>query len=235
MVKEINIIRRLGSKQNDIKYFKHLLPIDCKIIVEPFGGSFAVSKFFYKDIEKYKFHINDLDDELFYLYKKYKTYIDVRQDLAERFNNTEKLNKGKRFKDYIDNLDVNDYIKSYILDNILIKSYIVPTIPNNNYCKPEFDILDNSIFTNSDYKIILEQYKDNKDAFLFLDPPYLFSDNSGYYPQNENHDMTCIIPYILEFLKVSKCKVMLIINKLGILEYFFKDYIKEEYNKIYQI
>ena len=55
MVKEINIIRRLGSKQNDIKYFKHLLPIDCKIIIEPFAGSFAISKFFIKILKNINF------------------------------------------------------------------------------------------------------------------------------------------------------------------------------------
>ena len=52
MVKTINIIRRIGSKQNDLKHFKHLLPLDVETVVEPFGGSFAVIKFVYKDINK---------------------------------------------------------------------------------------------------------------------------------------------------------------------------------------
>ena len=61
MVKTINIIRRIGSKQNDIKYFSHLLPLEVETVIEPFGGSFAVIKFFYKDINKYKFHINNIN------------------------------------------------------------------------------------------------------------------------------------------------------------------------------
>ena len=32
-----------------------------------------------------------------------------------------------------------------------------------------------------------------------------------------------------------KCKIMLIINKLDILVYLFKDYIKGEYERIYQL
>ena len=50
MVKTINIIRRIGSKQNDLKHFKHLLPLDVETVVEPFGGSFAVIKFFIKTL-----------------------------------------------------------------------------------------------------------------------------------------------------------------------------------------
>ena len=44
MVKHISIIKRIGSKINDIKYFKHLIPLDVKAVVEPFSGGFAVSK-----------------------------------------------------------------------------------------------------------------------------------------------------------------------------------------------
>ena len=47
--------------------------------------------------------------------------------------------------------------------------------------------------------------------------------------------MTQIIIDILDYIKTSKCKVMLIINKLNILEYLFNDFIKDEYLKIYQI
>ena len=79
------------------------------------------------------------------------------------------------------------------------------------------------------------KYHDDDNAFVFLDPPYLFSDNSSYIPQNVENDMTDIVVYIHEFLKTCKCKVMLIINKLSLLEYLFKDYIKGEYLRIYQI
>jgi site-specific DNA-adenine methylase len=108
-------------------------------------------------------------------------------------------------------------------------------LKNKNYDENEKQILINSLFTNNDYINIFNQYKDDDKAFLFIDPPYLFSDNSGYFPQNEKKDMTAIILDILELLKSGKCKVMLIINKLNILEYLFKDFIKGEYSKIYAI
>ena len=108
-------------------------------------------------------------------------------------------------------------------------------LKNKNYDENEKQILINSLFTNNDYINIFNQYKDDDKAFLFIDPPYLFSDNSGYFPQNEDKDMTAIMLDTLELLKTAKCKIMLIINKLNILEYLFKDFIKGEYSKIYAL
>ena len=82
---------------------------------------------------------------------------------------------------------------------------------------------------------MFEVYKDDEDAFLFLDPPHLYSDNSTYASQIRETDMTQIVVDILEYLRVCKCKVMLVINKLNILSYLFSDYIKGEYEKIYQL
>ena len=81
----------------------------------------------------------------------------------------------------------------------------------------------------------MKTYKDDDDAFLFLDPPYLFSDNSGYQAQNIETDMTKIVLDILDLIKNCKCKVMLIINKLCILGYLFNDYIRGEYDKTYSL
>ena len=56
MVKCSNTINSILSDQNDIICSKKDLPLDCKIVVEPFGGSFAVSKWFHKDSNKHDFH-----------------------------------------------------------------------------------------------------------------------------------------------------------------------------------
>ena len=105
----------------------------------------------------------------------------------------------------------------------------------SNYNEEEKEILKHALITNDDFKQVMEKYHDDVDAFMFLDPPYLFSNNSTYIPQNVETDMTDIVVYIYEFFKTCKCKVMLIINKLSLLEYLFKDYIKGEYLRIYQM
>lgn len=83
--------------------------------------------------------------------------------------------------------------------------------------------------TNEDYKNIFKLYVNNKNAFIFLDPPYLDSNNLDYLTYAESGgfgicvDNTKIYINILDFLKVAKCRVLLIINKLAIIELIFYD------------
>ena len=113
MIREVNIILRIGSKQVDIRHFSKYLPLDVKTVVEPFGGSFAVSKFFYKDINKYEFHINDLDEELYHVYKNYKELLDVINHLCSKFDRTQ----GRDVKKYLLSSTVNNHIRNYIIKN----------------------------------------------------------------------------------------------------------------------
>ena len=237
MVKEINIINRLGSKDNDIKFFiKYLPKDDIKTVVEPFAGSFAVIKKFYKDINKYKFHINDNDPLLFYIYQNYQLYLDTLKIVNEEYLKYPKEAKIRKFtENIIPSITSNEQLTKHIIDNKVIRGAIFKITKSNNYSKIEKDILDNAIITNHDYTIIFDKYKYDKEAFLFLDPPYLFSNNSGYYSQNEDADSTKILIDILDYMKVAKCKIMLIINKLNIIEWMFKDYIIDRYLKTYQI
>jgi site-specific DNA-adenine methylase len=238
MVRCLNIVNRIGSKQNDIKFFKEYLPLDSKIIVEPFGGSFAVIKNFYIDSNKYTFHINDNDETLYYVYLHPEELIDMKSKLSklyiEEYKNKE-YNKEDNFLNAIHDMDIDNNLKEYILKSLVIRGKLFKPIKNTNYNEEELKILKTALITQLDYTVLLDQYKDNEDAFLFLDPPYLFSNNSGYDAQLQETDMTQIIINILEYIKVCKCKVMLIINKLNILSYLFKDYIKGEYLRTYQL
>ena len=111
MVKEINIIRRIGSKQMDLKHVSKYQPLDVKQVVEPLGGSDAVSKFFHRDIKKYYFHINDLDEEIYYLYNNYKECLDVLNHLFTKFDKTQ----GRNVKEYLLSSNINNHIRNYIL------------------------------------------------------------------------------------------------------------------------
>jgi len=118
---------------------------------------------------------------------------------------------------------------------MFIRGCIFKCVKGENYNEAEKEILKHALITNVDYKEVLAKYHDDNKAFLFLDPPYLFSNNKTYIPQQEESDMTKIIVDIYEYFKTCKCKVMLIINKLSLLDFLFKDYIKGEYLRIYQI
>ena len=86
MVKYNNIINRLGNKETDMKHFKHLLPVDVKTVAEPFSGSFAIIKHFYKNCEKSNCHINGTYETLFYAFQHYKHILDVIYELNRVYN-----------------------------------------------------------------------------------------------------------------------------------------------------
>ena len=83
--------------------------------------------------------------------------------------------------------------------------------------------------------------KNNKNAFVFIDPPYLSSDNKNYHgvittdKDNRLVDNTVMFIDIMNFMSTAKCKVMLIINKNAINEYIFEDFIIGSYDKIYSL
>ena len=96
--------------------------------------------------------------------------------------------------------------------------------------------------TNNDFIEVMEEYKENENAFLYLDPTYMDSFNGGYncyHTKNYNNDLTIkdntyMYIYLLEFLKVCKCKILFSINSNSLTRYLYKDYIKENYKHVYQ-
>lgn len=227
-----HIISRVGSKTNDIKYFKDLLPMDVKIVVEPYGGSFAVIRDVYGD-KKYKKYVNDLDDELYYVYENPDELIEGYKKW-NIINGIENLyTKDKLIK--FNKLKLNESIKNYITQNVTVKGTITNS-KNVNDTEEDLKLMKQIEFSNEDAFIVIEKFRKNKNAFIFLDPPYLFSNNASYLPQKENEDMTDWYMKYLDILndKTTKAKIMLVINNLAILRILFKDFVKKQYDKIYQ-
>lgn len=226
-------ICRLGSKKNDIKYFKKMLPMDIKTVIEPFGGGFAVSRIVYND-DKYKKVINDLDKGLYRLYTEGPEYIKRMNKLIEKRG--ELLRDDGKFDHNKLKLEakkqLGDFYGMWIYQQELSACHI--KINKKPYIEPE---LKNYEFHNEEYLKIMEDHRKDKNAFIFLDPPYLFSDNTSYRPNKEGGDMTDIMVKTKEMMKdkKTKAKIMLVINKLDIVKYFFKDFNIFEYEKIYQV
>ena len=80
-------------------------------------------------------------------------------------------------------------------------------------------VTDKATITNLDYLDVLNKYRDNKDCFIFLDPPYF--------------DRAKILIDILSLLQSAKCKVMLIINSNSITKTLYNEFIAGTYYKIY--
>ncbi len=119
------------------------------------------------------------------------------------------------------------------------KKIIIKPIPDK-----WIELFNISKITNQDWKEIMEQYKDNEKAFIYLDPPYLNSFNESYTQYNKNKnskiddddiiiDNTKIYIDILDYLENSKCKIIFSINNNSITRHIYQDYIKVDYSSFY--
>ena len=243
----------LGCMGNKTTELKLLLPIiepqitDETIFIEPFCGSCVVSYAVYKKHDKAIFHINDIDglrikfyidmrdeEERKKLYKLEKSIIDIG---SEEYNKVIKKNESKAM--------LTEYIPYVISQRIkafrrglypTTKQIIAKEIPEQ-----WITFFKISKITNIDFREVMNEYKENKAAFLYVDPPYMDSYNAGYNSYNTqtyNNDLsikdnTEMYIFLLEFLKDCKCKVLFSINNCALTKYIYKDFIKETYNKIY--
>lgn len=231
---------RLGNKTNDIKFFKSLLPLEVKNVVEPFGGTFAISRIVYKD-DKYNKIVNDNDETLFKIYKNPYEYSKICKELNKIAGETLNENNNVIYENFIKKIkDCNfesDLIEIWKSSNI-IRGRNVKYVKNANYTD-FIEITKKINFSCEDYLNVVKKYCKNKDNFIFLDPPYLFSDNSSYSQQKrkEGEDCTNILYELYNVFrdKRNKAKIMLIINDMKIIRWLFDGYIKSNYEKIYQI
>lgn len=241
ILKEVQLFGRLGSKVNDIKYFKDYLPLDCKIVCEPFGGAFAVSRMIYDD-DKYEKYVNDTDPLLYAIYTHPEEYF----EFSNKINDITKKHLHNNIVHHKDcheeiskdeTIDKNSPYYTYFMKEKLIRGKMIKTI-KNYVCTTFINTMKKIHFTNDDYMVSINKFKNNSDAFLFIDPPYLFSDNSQYYSQSGKvHDMTNILVDLFKLIndESTKCKIMIVINGLDILKYIFENYIVCSYSRIYQL
>jgi site-specific DNA-adenine methylase len=243
MPKQCLLFGRLGNKQNEIKYFKSLLPTEnIENIVEPFGGSFAVIRNIYND-DKYNKFVNDTDLNLYYIYThptEYKDFKIQMNNIAKTFLNENNNVKFDEFIVYINSLtDLNTYLLEFWKKEKIIRSRCVKTFKNEQLYDDHLLLTKKINFSCDDWLDVVNRHSKNEKTFIFLDPPYLFSDNTCYMQQyrKTNEDISDIPVKILDIFKniETKAKIMLVINDLKILRSLFNGYVKFEYIKKYSI
>ena len=174
----------------------------------------------YKEWEKYKIECNGY----------------IKKNFELQNGKTRTQYDGKKSIEYIDKTNACEIFKRMFKEMHITQGVSVKITKSNNYSKFT-NVMQQITFTNDDYKTVLKKFQKDKNAFLFLDPPYMFSNNKHYQNQKNDSDNTDMLYEISNFIKdkKTKCKIMLIINKLKIIEYLFKDFVKMEYQKCYQL
>jgi site-specific DNA-adenine methylase len=248
----------IGSKRTDIKFYESKMPNpeNIDISVELFGGSGYNSLYLFSKNDKIKSIINDNDEKLINFFNETKKTPDA---VINGFNSLVEPRPSKeefhKLKDEYNN-NKGDNLRRAILYLFYSKfqgyrkglyppeKRKIGTIKKDNY-KTFFEWLKNTEFTLKDYSELYNEIKQDKSKnkyFIFLDPPYFDSFNQYYLMYQDKFtgekiikDNTGMYIEILKYLKENKKNTMLIINKNCITEFIYKDYIKAEYDKTYQI
>jgi site-specific DNA-adenine methylase len=230
-----------GGKRNDYHKFKEYIDYEgINTIMELFCGSSAISFNIWKQYgDKFSYHLNDLDSDLYNIYKLLKEEnIDVifyqinlvkekiksKEDFDMLFKKSDKtiyeiiyLHKGSSFR-----------YGRYHKRALTTKKY-KPTSEQRLFS--DFLKCDYTHITNFDFRYLYEYHKTDKHVLLILDPPYINSCNTEYV-----HKSTDCYQYLSEDIKNRPATVILPLEQTDVIKNLFKDYnILVEWNKTYQI
>ena len=224
-----------GNKRDEVEIiFSHINLNGVKIIVEPFCGSCAMSYYISTQKKKLKYILNDNNPFLIEL-------INIARDdkRAEKFEQAFNI-LVKSFKDNKDKYD--EIVKQKNIMGWYIANKIhgprVGLFPLKNYndtiklsdC-PFYNFLKNEDVEiyNKEAIEIYNEYKDNKNCMILLDPPYLETCNDFY---------NCADVNIYKFLydnpiEKEKAKIYLILEDMWIIKLLFQKNTFIEYDKQY--
>jgi site-specific DNA-adenine methylase len=188
----------VGNKREESETMKNLIKYDnIKNIIEPFCGTSALSyKIWQEHKEKFKYYLNDKDEDLIKIYELLKN--ETIENIENQVNNYKNTTNNKE--------DWNRYLQEYketknIFIFIFIKKYsnlgrfglygasrmpksdFIISTDTKNFIK--FIKSPNVFISSGDWFDIFDKYKnDEKTVFLF-DPPYLMSCNDFYNLQQD--------------------------------------------------
>ena len=224
-----------GSKRKELNYIKQYEPKHFDLFVDVFGGGGSVSMFYIQQNKKVRY--NDLNkglNDLFNILQNTDKIKELQNELSN-INNTEEV-----FYEIFDSK--SSCLRMLYLTKHCFRGVINRRLPNKDkqgnmiikdlsYKKllnyPEI-LKKDFISTNNNYKKLLEEYKDNENVFLYLDPPYV-SKKNDYEGDFNIKD----IEYIKDYLNICKCKVMLHIDYTGYTRETFEKYYKYGYSVKY--
>jgi len=234
-----------GNKyQETKKYLKDFISTsNYDIIAEPFCGIFGFSRAYFelKPVFKGEIWLNDIDenliDNLIRLRDEPEKLINEMKEYIEPFENDKKLTDTKDNPYIIRNVyrGLSGHLMNLKRGNTKIKNYDI--LKYSNFFKnAKFFNMSSDKFINMVNKI------DNKNILIYCDPPYFNSNNKGYQKccskndDSEYYDGTSLYLDIFKRMELKKdnIDIMLIMNKIDIINYTFRDYIYLEYNGLYQ-
>lgn len=239
-----NPISYQGSKRMEIDKINLYTPDlnACDKVVDVFGGGGVVSLYFKQKFPDKTVIFNDLKTiqcKLFNLLKDKEKTKNLISKLEEYKYNKESYEK--LHKEYFDGKE-QDVLKYVILQHFAFRGILEKSRTMINFREKKsrssyksllkyHEILDDKfIVMNYDFRKVLNKYKDDEKAFIYMDPPYLTTNCESYHPFTKKD-----LDHLIECFKNPnyKCKMMLHIEFVGYTYDKLKDYIKFYYHKRY--
>lgn len=244
------LLSRAGNKRTMLCDIYKLMPEDIDCFVDVFTGSGVVALSL-SDYENFKeIVMNDKDKDVYKLLTTVKNLTEKDLDLIEELgqklghllpnkNQTSEQLKtnGRKIYEILDQKKgkVYDFLKKLILmkggfggrvakdKNDIYK--VGQKVFNRKTIEEMRDRLRTNVkITNQDFKQVINKYKNRKDCFIYLDPPYFYKDdrNVGYY--NKLEDKNIDFEELKRLLDSAKCKWLLSINDDKYIRDLFKNY-----------
>ena len=167
----------LLKKQIVKKFFPN--SIDYTTYVEPFVGGGSV--YFYKEKDNHKEIVNDIDPNIYTIFKGFQKY--PAEKIATEVNGDYTQKDFKKLLEFNPTNDFNKFIKTFLLNRLSYfsrgKTFGKPRIQSN--FKGYKERLEDVDILNEDYKKVIDKY-DGPSTFFYLDPPYKASQSLYHYP-----------------------------------------------------
>lgn len=228
-----------GNKRQEVEKINEHVNLDnITTIVEPFCGSCAFSYYISTLYpKKFNYVLNDNNEYLIQIFNILKSDEETKK-LEQRINNY-CFDENNIFCDKNKYNNIDDKLLKYIIHHkyytIRAGLYPIKNRPKNKFVFEEYPFTkfirsENISIRNNDAIEIYKKYKNNKNCFIFLDPPYLQCCNDFYLDSNTN-----IYEYLNDNpIKKEKSKIMLVLEKNWIINLLFNNYEKIEYDKKYE-
>lgn len=243
-------LRYPGGKSRAIKFLCQYFPNDFKIYKEPFFGGGSVGIYISQIMNNIRIDVNDLNYELYCFWQSLKIHpnklIEGIIELKNRFKN------GKDLYNFIlyrreSNLSILERgIDFFILNRITFSGIVDSggfsqkayesrfTTSSIDRLKNTHKIIKNFNFSSDNFFNLIDiDTKNQKETFIFLDPPYYSSVKSKLYGKKGILHLNFNHKNLRDYLYKIKSKFLLTYDNCEFIRELYKDFYTLEWNLQY--
>ncbi len=226
-----------GNKDKEWDEIDEVLPDLTQIttVVEPFGGSFSLTRHLYSEYPEIKFTVNDNDEQLISVYNTMKDP-ELNETVISELQQLEATITKKKYDEIKKKTDVTNSLFCRLYGGMHGQFPLKQKCINYEKVASFTDYGEINFTCEDGYEMIDQCCKDDPQLFLFLDPPYVGMCNRFY-----NNPLHYKLFDILKNARHWKCKLLLILDDNPLTETFCKHFglniakvvpIKYQYSKI---